>query len=209
MEHRWHDVSLPMRAGMTVWPGDPDFQLRPASRIAEGDSCNTSLLTCATHTGTHCDAPWHFEETGQRLHAVDPEVFFGDALVIEIPGIAVVTAADLPGRRLPARVLFKTQNADIPPDAPFQHDFAALDESAARRLVDDGVRLVGIDYLSVAPKGDSGPTHHVLLGNDVFVVEGLVLRDVPPGTWPFVVLPLPLQDADGAPCRAFIQLPRG
>lgn len=208
MEFRWQDVSIPMRPGMTVWPGDPDFALRPASRISEGDACNTSVMTCATHTGTHCDAPWHFENDGKRLHAVNPDVFFGDARVIHVPEVDLVTADDLPGEPLPPRVLFKTRNADIPLDAPFQDDFVALDESAARRLVDDGVRLVGIDYLSIAPKGNAGPTHHVLLGNEVFVVEGLVLRHVPAGTWPFVVMPMAVQEADGAPCRAFIGLPR-
>jgi len=206
MSMKWCDVSMPLRTGMTVWPGDPPFRFEPKGRITQGASCNTSVITLATHTGTHCDAPWHFEETGGRLHEVDSSVFFGDALLVEIPEVDVITADHLQAEPYPERVLFKTKNAAYPPNAPFQNDFCALDVSAARRLVADGVRLVGIDYLSVAPRGQSGPTHHVLLQHEVFVVEGLLLHEVPPGVHPFVVLPLPLHEADGAPCRAFVGL---
>lgn len=201
----WHDVSIPLRTGMAVWPGDPSFVFEADGRIARGDGCNTSVLRMATHTGTHCDAPWHFEDEGKKLDAVDPSVFFGKALLISIPpDVPQVCARHLPSEPLPPRVLFRTRNADIPLDAPFQEDFAALEVDAAERLVADGVRLVGIDYLSIAPKGNSGPTHHTLLRNDVFVVEGLRLGAFGPGEYEFVVLPLPIQGADGAPCRAFI-----
>ena len=200
----WHDVSIPMRPGMTVWPGDPAFSFEPGGRIAEGASCNTSLVSFSTHTGTHCDAPWHFEDDGKRLHEVDPQRFFGEALLIEIPDVDIITAEDLPEGKLPPRVLFKTKNSVYPMDAPFKEDFVTLDASAAERLVEDGVRLVGIDYLSIAPRGQSGPTHHVLLQNEVFVVEGLRLEGLAPGPCQFVVLPLPLEGADGAPCRAFV-----
>ena len=206
MSIRWHDVSIPLRPGMTVWPGDPPVSFDALNRIKEGANCNTSLLTLATHTGTHCDAPWHFEDHGKRLDEVDTSLFFGDALVVELPDVDLVKAEHLRDDAYPPRVLFKTRNAQYPAGAPFRNDFVALDESAAQRLVDDGVRLVGVDYLSVAPKGQSGPTHHVLLQNDVFVVEGLRLEAIPGGMHPFVVLPLSLEDADGAPCRAFVGL---
>ena len=204
MAAQWYDVSIPLRPGMTVWPGDPPFQFEPGARIAQGASCNTSVITCSTHTGTHCDAPWHFEDGGKRLDEVDTDLFFGDALLLEILDAAVISAPDLPAEQLPPRVLFKTDNSKRPPDAPFKEDFVALDAGAAQRLVDDGVRLVGIDSLSIAPRGASRPTHHILLANNVLVVEGLLLRDFQPGTYPFVVLPLPLANADGAPCRAFL-----
>ena len=201
---QWHDVSLPMAPGMAVWPGDPPFELLPDSRIASGDSCNTSFLRMSTHTGTHCDAPWHFEEGGKRLHEVDTSLFFGTALLLDMRGVDRIRAADLPEARLPRRVLFRTSNSERPPDAPFFDDFVAIEEDAAARLVSDGVRLAGIDYLSIAPRGRSGPTHHVLLQNEVFVVEGLRLGSFAAGYYEFVVLPLPLRGADGAPCRAFL-----
>lgn len=204
MAIQWHDVTIPMRPGMTVWPGDPEFEFEAASRIQAGASCNTSLLRLSTHTGTHCDAPWHFEEGGKRLHEVDSALFFGPALLIEWPERRSIRADDLPGGPLPPRVLFKTPNSERSTDGPFFADFVALEEDAAQRLVELGVRLVGIDYLSVAPKGQSGPTHHALLQREVFVVEGLRLAGMPPGLHEFIVLPMPLVDADGAPCRAFL-----
>jgi arylformamidase len=201
----WHDVSIPMRPGMTVWPGDPPFEFTPDARIAQGASCNTSRLALSTHTGTHCDAPWHFEEEGIRLDGVDTQLFFGDALLIDAPDVDLIRAEHLGEQRLPPRVLFKTKNSAYPVNGPFNTAFAALDACAAQRLVDEGVRLVGVDYLSVAPHHQPGhSTHHILLKNDVFVVEGLCLAGFDAGTYAFVVLPLPIVGADGAPCRAFL-----
>jgi arylformamidase len=201
---RWHDVTRPMRAGMTVWPDDPAFEMEPVNRIATGSSCNTSLLTFSTHTGTHIDAPWHFENTGLRLDQVDSAVFFGEASLIELPSVKVITAADLGSAKLPARILLKTANSNLSLNAPFAEDFVALDAEAAQRLVDDGVRLVGIDYLSIAPFKNGDETHHRLLRNNVLIVEGLNLAGLTAGTYEFVVLPLPIAGADGAPCRAFV-----
>ncbi len=202
---QWRDVSIPLRPGMTVWPGDPEFQFAPAGRIARHSGCNTSLITFCTHTGTHCDAPWHFEEEGKKLHEVDTALFFGDALVMEFPETGLIRASDLGTGKLPPRVLFKTRNSEYPMEAPFNTEFVAIDAEAAQRMVEDGVRLAGVDYLSVAPYKQPGQdTHHILLKNNVFVVEGLRLKGIAPGMHPFIVLPLPILDADGAPCRAFI-----
>ena len=204
---RWHDVSIPLKPGMTVWPGDVEFAFTPAGRIAEGAPCNTSVITTPTHVGTHCDAPWHFEPEGKRLHEVDTQLYFGEARLIEVSEVDVIRADDLGTAPLPPRVLLKTRNAQWEPNTPFHTDYTGVAPDAAQRLVDEGVRLVGIDYLSVAPYKDSGPTHHILLQNEVFVVEGLVLRDFGPGIYQFVVLPMPIWGADGAPCRAFIGTP--
>lgn len=207
MDVKWTDVSIPMGEGMTVWPGDTAFSLRPASRIAEGDSCNVSTLTLSTHTGTHVDAPWHFEDTGNRLHQVDASVFFGDALLIDLPDCETIRADDLGSPPLPERILLKTRNSDRTADEPFLQTYVAVEPDAAERMVDEGVRLVGVDYLSVAPFKQPGQdTHHILLQSNVFIVEGLRLRGIPAGVHPFVVLPLPLMDADGSPCRAFVGL---
>ena len=205
MAIRWHDVSIPMKPGMTVWPGDPPFELAPLTRIAEGASCNTSLVTFPTHAGTHVDAPWHFVESGKRLDEIDTAIFFGEALLIDLPDVDRIHAVDLGPDPLPPRVLFKTRNSNCPPNGPFRRDFVAVASDAAERLVNDGVRLVGVDYLSVAPFNEPGsPTHHVLLSREVFVIEGLCLQGFPAGTYLFTALPMPLVGVDGAPCRAFI-----
>ncbi len=205
MSITWVDVSIPLSASTTAWPGDTPFQLKPSSRIAEGAEVNTSQITMSTHTATHVDAPWHFEDDGKKLDEVDPSVFFGEALIIELPEVDLITAADLGDKPLPPRVLFKTKNSQWPAHGEFRQDFVAVAPDAAQRLVDDGVRLVGVDYLSVAPYKQPGqPTHHILLQNDVFIVEGLRLASAPAGTVQFVCLPLPLMGADGSPCRAFV-----
>lgn len=200
----WHDVSIPLRPDMTLWPGDPPFVFEAAARMREGRSCNVSQISMSTHTGTHCDAPWHFVDHGATLDQVDTRLFFGPARVLSLPNVSMIGAADLPAEPLPERVLFKTRNSDLPMDGVFHPDFVALERDAAERLVSDGVRLVGIDYLSISPKGNSGPVHKALLGAGIFVLEGLRLADVPPGTHEFIVFPLPIAGADGAPCRAFI-----
>lgn len=204
MQLKWRDISIPMRPEMTVWPGDPKFSFTPAARMADGASCNVSHIAMSTHTGTHCDAPWHFVDDAATLDQVDTQVFIGEALVIDLPEVELVRASDLPATALPDRVLFKTRNSAIPMDGAFDRSFVALDEDAAERLVADGVKLVGIDYLSIAPFGKGTPVHKILLGAGIFVVEGLRLAGVGAGVYDFIVLPLPIIGADGSPCRAFI-----
>lgn len=205
MRAAYYDVSIPLQAGMTVWPGDPPFTLAPLKRIEHGDPYNTSRLELSTHTGTHIDAPWHFEAEGHRLDQIDASLFFGEALLLELPNVDLIQAGDLGADPLPPRVLFKTCNSEAPPNGPFRRDFTALAPDAAQRLVDDGVRLAGVDYLSVGPyRQPGGDTHHILLGHNVVVVEGLCLNGFSSGTYEFIVLPLALVGADGAPCRAFI-----
>ncbi len=204
MQHKWRDVSIPLRPEMAVWPGDPSFTLEPASRIADGAGCNVSQIAMSTHTGTHCDAPWHFVDDAAALDEVDPALFFGKALVLDLPDVELIRAEHLPESPLPTRVLFKTRNSTLAMDGEFDRDFVALHPDAAERLVADDVKLVGTDYLSVAPYGDGTPVHRILLEAGVFIVEGLRLAAITPGVHDFVVLPLSIVGADGAPCRAFI-----
>ncbi len=202
---KWVDATIPLQAGMTVWPGDAPFEMGPQRRIARGDSCNVSIVTMNTHTGTHVDAPWHFEDDGKRLNEVDPALFFGQALLIDVPNAQRIHAADLGREPLPQRILIKTRNALWSVDEPFHEDYVAIEADAASRMVDEGVKLVGVDYLSVAPfKQAAQETHHILLSNGVFIVEGLRLGPFEAGIYEFVVLPLHIHGADGAPCRAFI-----
>lgn len=201
----WRDVSQPLFAGMTVWPGDPPFEFTPVSRIAEGASANVSRFCTSTHAGTHVDAPWHFDENGCCLDEIDPQLYFGKARLIEVAAEGAIHAADLGDGPLDERILIKTANSGFPVGSPFRKDYSALEEDAADRLVREGVRLVGVDYLSVAPYRQRGhATHKKLLCNGVLIVEGLRFKAFSAGVYWFVVLPLPIMGADGAPCRAFI-----
>jgi arylformamidase len=204
---RWHDVTIPLHQGMVVWPGDPEFRFFPACRISEGASCNVSAVEMGLHTGTHVDAPWHFEEDGRKLHEVDTSLFFGRAQVLHYPHAAVITAEMLDGIALRERVLFRTRNSEYPLDEPFRKDFVAISDCAAQRLVEAGVKLAGVDYLSVAPfKQPDQDTHHILLKAGVLVVEGLRLGKIAAGEYDFIVMPLSVVGADGAPCRAFVAM---
>jgi len=201
---RWHDVTRPLEPGMAVWPGDPAFVFEPLNRISNGAGCNTSLIRCATHTGTHVDAPWHFEEDGPRLDELDASLFFGPATILALPGVTTIRAADLGPQPLPCRLLLKTDNSLFPVDGPFRPGFVALEADAAQRLVNERVRLIAIDYLSIAPYHRGDETHHCLLRNEIVVVEGLNLQGISSGACEFVVLPMSIAGADGAPCRAFV-----
>lgn len=202
----WIDVSIPLESGLTGWPGDTPFAFDAHLRIARGDMCNVSSITMSSHAGTHVDAPWHFEDAGKRLDEVDVSVYMGQALLVDATGMTRIDAENLGSAPLPPRVLLKTDNSKWPLDRPFQEDYVALTPDAAQRIVDEDVRLIGIDYLSIAPFDDPETVHHILLRNEVMIVEGLRLDSVLPGTHEFIVLPLALKDADGAPARAFLGL---
>jgi len=110
---------------MTAWPGDPAFALTPLRRVTAGDSCNTSLVSLGTHTGTHIDAPWHFEENGPRLDEIDPTLFFGAARLLDLSDGPVIAESMLGPDPLPPRVLFKTRNSSFPVNGPFCKDYVA------------------------------------------------------------------------------------
>jgi arylformamidase len=204
---RIYDITVPLSPALPVYPGDPTVEVRAVMRQKRGDAANVSRITLSAHSGTHLDAPWHFFEAGTTVDALDPDVLLGPALVYEVATTTHITAADL--RRLDLRgvqrVLFKTGNGKLWERVGFQSEYVALTASAARLLVESGVRLVGIDYLSVdAFEREDFPVHRILLGAQVLILEGLDLRAVPPGAYELLALPLRLQGGDGAPTRAFL-----
>jgi arylformamidase len=198
------DVSVPIRARMPIYPGNVGVALRRVESIAGGDVANVSALDFGVHTGTHVDAPRHFLEDGATAEALPLEPLIGDAVVLDATAVAkTVDAEVVEGLDIPAgaeRVLLKTRNSELWELETFSEDFVALDESGARALLDRGVRLIGIDYLSM---GDPG-AHRALLGGGVTVVEALDLRAVEPGPYRFVCLPLKVVGSDGGPARAVL-----
>jgi arylformamidase len=187
------DVSVPVQPGMITYPGDPEVRLERVSSIAAGDGVNLSRLDLGVHSGTHVDAPLHFVEDGQSVEALPLEVLVGPCVVVDGLDVAAVP-------RGAERVLFRTPNGRLWERDEFSEDFVALDGGAARALVAGGVRLVGIDYLSI---GDE-EAHEVLLGAGVVAVEGLDLRHVEPGEYRLVCAPLKLEGAEGAPARVLL-----
>jgi arylformamidase len=204
-----YDITVPIRGGMVVYEGDPDVTLVRATSLAEGHLANVSRLELGVHTGTHIDAPVHFIDGRPGVDAIALDALIGPAQVVDathleghIDRAAVASPGIADGVE---RVLFKTRNSRLWELDEFSADFIGLTEDAADVLVERGVRLVGIDYLSIAPKADPAPTHRVLLEAGVVIVEGLDLRAVPPGTYELICLPLRIMDCDGAPARAVLR----
>lgn len=208
MAVRIHDISLTISESIPIYSGDPRVEIEPVSRIARGDSANVSFLKLGSHTGTHVDSPFHFVEDGITIDRVPLDVLVGDCCVREIKSTEAVTVSELEAHGLPdgcTRVLFKTSNSRLWEDERFHTDFVFLEPEAAAWLVERGVRLVGIDYLSVDRfKSGSHPTHLQLLGSGVVAIEGLDLSAVTEGTYFLVCLPLKIRDGDGAPARVIL-----
>ena len=202
------DITLPLTPGMPVWPGEPGPELTPRSRIAAGDPANVTSLCLGSHTGTHIDAPRHFIEGSAGIESLSLDALCGPARVVQIDDPVSIRVDALERARLEGvrRVLFRTRNGALWEDKKFRTDFVFVAPEAAQWLVARGVRLVGIDYLSVE-QFDSKDyrTHHVLLGAGVVIVEGLDLRHVEPGDYELACLPLKVVGADGAPCRAVLR----
>ena len=205
---RFIDVSVPLKIGMPAFPGNPEFELNAVKRIADGGSSNVSRLVLGTHTGTHVDAPWHFFDNGITVDALALDLLIGRTRVIEIPKRGGITRDDLAaaGLREDLRVLLKTPNSALWNGEPFRQDFTYLDESAASYLVDQGVKVVGIDYLSVEQfKKPGAPAHRALLSRNAVIIEGLNLSDAAPGMYEMYCLPLPVTGGDGAPARVVLK----
>jgi arylformamidase len=200
-----HDITVPIRADMPIYAGDPDVELERASSIADGGHANVSKLSMGVHTGTHVDAPVHFIEGAPGMESVSLDALCGPAVVVDgtsISGDSIgqsdLEAIDItPGAE---RVLLKTRNSELWNRKEFTRDFLRLDGSGARFVVARRIRTIGIDYLSV---GDH-EAHRELLGAGVVPVEGLDLRQIEPGEYTLVCLPLDLVGSDGAPARAIL-----
>ena len=207
------DVSLGIGSEMLTWPGDPAADVIPRKQIAKGDGANVSELRIGTHTGTHVDPPVHFIEGADGIDRVPLDQLYGDAFVAELPdadgpiGSGELERLDLP--RDTERLLLKTSNSNIWNDAhpSFPDRYACLSVEAAEWSVERGLRVVGVDFLSVEEKGAEGhPVHKKLLSNGVAIIEGLDLREAPAGPCTLLCFPLKVLSGDGGPARAALLL---
>jgi arylformamidase len=192
------DITVPIRSGMVTYPGDPEVTVERVASLAAGALANVSRVEMGLHTGTHVDAPVHFLEGDAGIDELPLDVLIGPCEVVALPDLeAARVAAALPDAQ---RVLFRTPNSELWERDTFADGFLSLDGDGARALVERGIRLVGVDYLSV---GDED-AHRVLLGAGVVVVEGLDLRRAEPGSYDLICLPLRVAGSDGAPARAVL-----
>jgi arylformamidase len=208
-----YDLSVPLSSALPTYPGDPGIQIQDWSKLANGDAANVSALSFGAHTGTHVDAPAHFIAGAKKVESLPLDVLIGEAEVIEVPEEKRVVDAEFVVAncvRGMTRVLFKTRNSTFwtKDFSEFRTDFTYVDLPAAQALVKLGVKLVGIDYLSVEKFGSKDhEVHHALLSSEVIIVEGLNLADVPAGKYELICLPLRLRSnlGDGAPARAVLR----
>ena len=202
------DISLPLREGMIVYEGDPDIAVTPALALERGDPANVSMLRLGTHTGTHMDAPRHFIDGAAGIDTLALDVLIGPALVAAIDVEGLIEPRHLASVPLDGhtRVIFKTRNSALWERASFAREYVALSLAAALQLIERGVKLVGIDYLSIEAFGAVGhPVHKALLGAGIVILEGLDLRRVTPGVYELFCLPLRIAGGDGSPCRAVLR----
>jgi len=205
-----YDITVPITAGMPVWPGDPPVTLEPVFQIGAGHRSNVSHLTLPTHAGTHIDPPRHFIADGATVDQIPLEALVGPADVVYLPEAEVIDAATLAALSLPPdcqRLLLRTRNSLYwaRGDRAFHEDYVGMTTDAARWVVQRGIRVIGADYLAVSRYGDDAvPVHRTLLEADVFILEGLDLHQITPGRYQLVCLPLKIAAGDGAPMRAIL-----
>jgi len=205
---RFIDASVPLDSALPSYPGNTPFSIEPIKRIAEGATSNLSTLHMSAHAGTHVDAPRHFFDEAPGVESVPLDILIGRTRVVQIASRREIGADELAAIDLSddLRVLFKTHNSKLWGSPDFHSDYVGVTESGAKYLVDHGIKVVGVDYLSVEIFHTPGaPAHHLLLGGGTVVIEGLNLRDVEPGVYEMYCLPLRIVGSDGAPARVVLR----
>ena len=207
-QNRIYDITVPLSPSLAVYPGDAPIKITSVSQLAKGDVANTSRIEMGSHNGTHLDVPRHFFAQGDSTDALDLSTLIGPVQVLRVTGQNHISADTLRTFDLTTtqRILFKTRNSHLWAQPDFQPDYVALTASAACYLIERGIKLVGIDYLSVdAYACNDYPVHRILLGAGTLILEGLDLRAVVPGHYELIALPIRLQDGDGAPTRVVLR----
>lgn len=202
------DISVPISTKIVTWPGDPKPDVHYVKTILQGSTSNTSRFAMSSHVGTHVDAPLHFIDGAAPIDEVPLSTLIGPARVLDMTGRTVITRADLEASDIEgaSRLLFKTDASALWDDCDFHEEFPHLDDNAAEYIVERGIELVGVDYLSVEQyKGRTRKTHRIILGGGCVIVEGLNLAHVEPGDYELICLPLLLAGMEAAPARAALR----
>ena len=206
---RRHDVTIPIVDGLAHYPGNPGIRVVPHSQIRDGASANVSSLAMGSHTGTHVDAPKHFDDAGGGVDAIPLDALIGPAVVLAFgDDVRSVGPAELERQALHGRtrVLLRTRNSARRSPGEFFSDYVWLEPAGAEWLAARNVKLVGTDYLSIEQfRSGHHRTHRTLFANDIVIVEGLALGAVPPGPYRLICLPLRIAGIDGAPARAVLE----
>lgn len=204
----WIDITATIFDGMTRWPDDPHVQIGRVAAIDEGAEANVTAISTTAHVGTHIDAPLHFIPDGADVASVPLEKLVGAAKVFHINNSKEISLGDIQYLDIAEgdRILFRTRNSETEwEQLPFMEDYVYLSTDAANFLAKKRISCIGIDYLSLGNKDNDPEVHKLILGTSIIIIEGLKLRDVTPGVYDMVCLPLKIKDSDGAPCRVIIR----
>lgn len=202
------DITLPLVSTLPLWPGDPPFVWTAVSSMPEGAAYNNSKIELGVHCGTHIDAPNHYLADGPTVEALPLDVLIGPCRVLDLSHVdTLITAAVLEKYELAgcSRLLLKTRNSKLLHTGEFHRDYVALGECGARYLLEQGVKLVGIDYYSIAPYDDPETVHRLLLAKNVAILEAVDLASVAAGQYELICLPLLIPGADAAPVRTVLR----
>jgi arylformamidase len=201
-----YDISRRLENGMPVWPGDTEFNYKVSWTKEESGSVNVGTLTMSTHTGTHVDAPFHFDDNGKKIIDLDLDLYIGPVKVLNMTGKKSISVEDLERTDFEGfeRVIFRTLAWENP--SVFPEVIPYIEADVAPFLAGKGVRLIGVDVPSVDSIDSKSLTaHHYLHANGIHILESLKLNDIEPGVYELIALPLPLVDADGSPVRAILR----
>ena len=207
------DISIPITPSMPVWPGDPPVDIQQIANITSGDSANVSWISMGVHCGTHIDAPKHFIDTGKTIDQIPLEKLIGEVLVMDIDSTENVISdrvlSQHPKRAFletASKVIFRTRNSSLWAEYPyiFQEDYVGINTAGALYLSQFHLDLIGIDYLSIAPYQETLQPHQILLADDIVLLEGLNLSEVPGGVYDLYCLPLRIPGCEGSPARVVL-----
>ncbi len=207
---KYIDISVPVSPDLPRWPGSPAIEFQRSLDLERGDIANDTTIRLSVHTGTHVDAPLHFVKEGSSVEQMPLDILMGTAFVADVSEVEVITPDTLKALALPKgtqRLLLRTRNSQMwqTGSSEFNPDFVAITADAAKWIVDRGIRLVGIDYLSIQRFYDGPETHLILLRSEVVIIEGLNLSEVSGGEYELICLPVKLAGVEGAPARAILR----
>lgn len=204
---KWIDISQPLANDMAHWPGDTRFTYSSTLTKEQSGSVNIGQMTGSLHTGTHVDAPFHYDSNGKTIDALDLERYIGRARVMDVSQTDLISKdvlQEMDWANCPERLLLHTSLPNNP--KRFPETYPVLDKDAAPFLREKGIRLLGIDAPSVDTVDSKElPIHHSLYNNDINILENIMLDHVQPGDYELIALPLAIKAADGSPVRAVIR----
>ena len=202
-----HDISLKLAGDTVRWVTAPPFELEERRRMSKGYPNKNSALNMSIHSGTHIDAPFHFVAEGLTIDELPLDRFIGAAMVFEVDPEKYITKNHVESIKLDGatRVLFKTRNSELQHQREYEPDFAAFSVEADQSLVERGVELVGLEYLSIAHADEQVRVHRAFLDHGVVLLEGIDLSHVASGRYELTCLPIQIGNSDGAPCGAVLR----